>query len=255
MRLRPIRPPARLPSLWQQRPELAPPRRNASAAFRAGATLAGLWTRFPAHPVCGVGTKRGTPCKAPELLPRIDVSITGRTLAVASRPPDARDDAVRRSRGADRRSASLTWKREEKTRKAGSVPQIRAAERWLFDIRIGTVRCGARATISSGCPSRAGRFRPSGPRNSSCGRTHGTATCRRCDTMMSGAIQYSLLRTTTLPLLLAAHRRHRAVDDLLDLDDTGLAVGLITDRHLAHTEKAADQDFQQMPSSRRRGRS
>ncbi len=63
MRLRPIRPPARLPPLWQQRPELAPPRRDANAAFRAGAALAGLWTRFPAHPVCGARTKRGTRCK------------------------------------------------------------------------------------------------------------------------------------------------------------------------------------------------
>ena len=63
MRLRPIRPPARLPTLWQRHPELAPPRRDASAAFRAGAALAGLWTRFPAHPVCGARTKRGTRCK------------------------------------------------------------------------------------------------------------------------------------------------------------------------------------------------
>ena len=67
MRLRPIRPPARLPALWQQRPELAPPRRGASRAFRAGAALAGLWTRFPAHPVCGARTKRGTPCKGPKV--------------------------------------------------------------------------------------------------------------------------------------------------------------------------------------------
>ena len=67
MRLRPIRPPARLPTLWKQHPELAPLRRSASAAFRAGAALAGLWTRFPAHPVCGARTKRGTPCKAPKV--------------------------------------------------------------------------------------------------------------------------------------------------------------------------------------------
>ena len=67
MRLRPIRPPARLPTLWQRHPELAPPRRDASAAFRAGAALAGLWTRFPAHPVCGARTKRGTLCKAPKV--------------------------------------------------------------------------------------------------------------------------------------------------------------------------------------------
>ena len=29
--------------------------------------MAGLWTRFPAHPVCGARTKRGTLCKAPKV--------------------------------------------------------------------------------------------------------------------------------------------------------------------------------------------
>ena len=67
MRLRPIRPPARLPTLWQQHPELAPPRRSANRAFVAGAALAGLCTRFPAHPLCNARTKRGTPCKAPKV--------------------------------------------------------------------------------------------------------------------------------------------------------------------------------------------
>ena len=67
MRLRPIRPTARLPTLWQQHPELAPPRRRANAAFVAGATLAGLHTRFPVHPECNARTKRGTPCKAPKV--------------------------------------------------------------------------------------------------------------------------------------------------------------------------------------------
>ena len=67
MRLRPIRPTARLPTLWLQHPELAPPRRRANAAFVAGATLAGLHTRFPVHPECNARTKRGTPCKAPKV--------------------------------------------------------------------------------------------------------------------------------------------------------------------------------------------
>jgi hypothetical protein len=61
-----IRPPARLPKLWQQHPELAPPRRVANAAFLRGNLLAGLFTRFPAHPTCGARTKRG-PCKAPRV--------------------------------------------------------------------------------------------------------------------------------------------------------------------------------------------
>ena len=60
MRLPPIRPPAKLPRLWQQHPELAPPRRLANAAFLRGNLLAGLFTRFPAHPTCGARTKRGT---------------------------------------------------------------------------------------------------------------------------------------------------------------------------------------------------
>jgi len=67
MRLPPIRPPAKLPRLWQQHPELAPPRRVANAAFLSGNLLAGLWTRFPAHPTCGARTKRGTRCKAPRV--------------------------------------------------------------------------------------------------------------------------------------------------------------------------------------------
>ena len=67
MRLRPIRPTARLPTLWQQHPELAPPRRRANAAFVAGATLAGLHTRFPVHPECNARTRRGIPCKAPKV--------------------------------------------------------------------------------------------------------------------------------------------------------------------------------------------
>ncbi len=67
MRLPPIRPPAKLPKLWQQHPELAPPRRVANAAFLSGNLLAGLCTRFPAHPTCGARTKRGTPCKAPRV--------------------------------------------------------------------------------------------------------------------------------------------------------------------------------------------
>ena len=67
MRLPPIRPPAKMPRLWQQQPELAPPRRVANAAFLRGNLLAGLCTRFPAHPICGARTKRGTPCKAPRV--------------------------------------------------------------------------------------------------------------------------------------------------------------------------------------------
>ena len=72
---------------------------------------------------------------------------------------------------------------------------------------------------------------------------------------MSGAIQYSLLRIDdVLALLLAAHRRDRAVDDLLDADDARLALRLVDDRHLVHAEELADQDRQQMRASRRRGR-
>ena len=67
MRLRPIRPPARLPTLWRQHPELAPLRRSANRAFAAGAVLAGLGTRFPAHPLCNARTKRGTRCKGPKV--------------------------------------------------------------------------------------------------------------------------------------------------------------------------------------------
>ena len=67
MRLPPIRPPAKMPKLWQRRPELAPPRRLANAAFLSGNLLAGLFTRFPAHPTCGARTKRGTRCKAPRV--------------------------------------------------------------------------------------------------------------------------------------------------------------------------------------------
>jgi hypothetical protein len=68
MGLPPIRPPSRMPRLWLEHPELAPPRRRASAAFRAGASLAGLGTRFPARSVCGARTKRGRQCKAPKVL-------------------------------------------------------------------------------------------------------------------------------------------------------------------------------------------
>ena len=64
MRLPPIRPPAKMPRLWQRHPQLAPPRRVANAAFLEGNLLAGLYTRFPAHPTCGARTKRGTRCKA-----------------------------------------------------------------------------------------------------------------------------------------------------------------------------------------------
>ena len=67
MRLRPIRPTARLPTLWLQHPELAPPRRRANAAFVAGATVAGLHTRFPVHPECNARTRRGTRSKAPKV--------------------------------------------------------------------------------------------------------------------------------------------------------------------------------------------
>jgi len=67
MRLPPIRPPAKLPRVWQLHPGLAPPRRVANAAFLSGNLLAGLWTRFPAHPTCGARTKRGTRCKAPRV--------------------------------------------------------------------------------------------------------------------------------------------------------------------------------------------
>ena len=67
MPLPPIRPMVRLPELWQTRPDLAPPRRFASASFRAGSALAGLHTRFPLHPVCGARTKPGRPCKAPKV--------------------------------------------------------------------------------------------------------------------------------------------------------------------------------------------
>jgi hypothetical protein len=67
MRLPPIRPPARTPAAWLRRPELAPPRRSANHAFKTGAVLAGLHTRFPVHPVCGARTKRGTLCKAPKV--------------------------------------------------------------------------------------------------------------------------------------------------------------------------------------------
>ena len=45
MRLRPIRPPARLPTLWRQHPELAPPRRSANAAFRGRSGIG--WTMAP----------------------------------------------------------------------------------------------------------------------------------------------------------------------------------------------------------------
>ena len=67
MRLRPIRLMAKLPTLWLQHPELAPPRRRANAAFVAGAPLAGLHTRFPVHPECNARTRRGTRCKAPKV--------------------------------------------------------------------------------------------------------------------------------------------------------------------------------------------
>lgn len=67
MRLPPIRPPAKIPALWREHPELAPARRPVSSNFRAGAALAGLATRFPFHPVCGATTKRGTRCKAPQV--------------------------------------------------------------------------------------------------------------------------------------------------------------------------------------------
>ena len=43
MRLRPIRPPARLPELWQQNPELAPPRRG--ACFPGGSSIG--WSMDP----------------------------------------------------------------------------------------------------------------------------------------------------------------------------------------------------------------
>src|SRR5262245_38410534 len=68
MRLPPIRPTARVPKLWREHQELAPPRRTVSAAFRAGASLAGLGTRFPARVTCGARTKRGTRCKAPRVV-------------------------------------------------------------------------------------------------------------------------------------------------------------------------------------------
>ena len=67
MSLPPIRPPARLPELWQRRPHLAPPRRVANAAFLKGNVLAGLRTRFPVHTICGARTKKGTVCKAPKV--------------------------------------------------------------------------------------------------------------------------------------------------------------------------------------------
>src|SRR5215475_11434879 len=67
MRLPPIRPTARMPMLWLRHPELAPKRRTAGSKFLAGKVLAGLQTRFPAHPVCGARTKGGTSCKAPKV--------------------------------------------------------------------------------------------------------------------------------------------------------------------------------------------
>src|SRR5438105_3243252 len=46
-------------------------------------------------------------------------------------------------------------------------------------------------------------------------------------------------------LVLAAHRRDGAVDDLLDLDDAGVALQFVADRDLAHAEERSREDFQQ----------
>src|SRR5262249_19687989 len=87
MRLPPIRPIARLPPAWQGCSNSVPPRRFASAAFRAGSKLAGLNTRFPAHPVCGARTKQGRPCKAPKVAgaDRCSHHGGGRTLLIRAR--------------------------------------------------------------------------------------------------------------------------------------------------------------------------
>src|SRR6476646_5429951 len=49
-----------------------------------------------------------------------------------------------------------------------------------------------------------------------------------------------------LPGLFTADRRDRAVDVVFDANDTGVALRLIGDRHLASTEKLSDKDRQQM---------
>ena len=54
----------------------------------------------------------------------------------------------------------------------------REAERWLNELREFEIEPRDACATFSDCPSRAGRFPPSGPRSSSCGRTGGTATCR-----------------------------------------------------------------------------
>ena len=65
-------------------------------------------------------------------------------------------------------------------------------------------------------------------------------------TMISGAIQYSEFSiTVSLLAILAADRRHRAVDDLRDLEEPRLVAGLVGDRHLLDAEELADQDRQQ----------
>ena len=95
MRLRPIRPPARLPTLWQRHPELAPPRRGANAAFRGRSSIG--WTM---HPISGASSLRRAhqarhPLQSAKSRWRQPMpSSRRRTHAVASRPPDARNNAI-----------------------------------------------------------------------------------------------------------------------------------------------------------------
>ena len=75
------------------------------------------------------------------------------------------------------------------------------------------------------------------------------------ETMMSGEIQYSLLRMTTLPLSLPRTGviAPSTIFSILMMRVSPLR--LVDDRHLPHAEEAAGEDFQQARSSRRRGRS
>ena len=69
-------------------------------------------------------------------------------------------------------------------------------------------------------------------------------------TMISGAIQYSeFWIVVSLLAVLAGNRRHRAVDDLGNLEDPCLVPGLVGDRHLLDAEELADQDRQQRRGS------
>ena len=77
MRLRPIRPPARLPTLWQRHPELAPPRRRRQRCFPGRSGIG--WT---VHPFSGASNLRGAapnaapPAKRQRSLAPTDAVIT-----------------------------------------------------------------------------------------------------------------------------------------------------------------------------------